>query len=204
MKTVKNKKWILALAIVVGVAPVLVAGILNGNAKGISALCAQSEECRAAAEKEAEANQKQADSLSAASEYQNKVNELVAQVSDQEDKIEKSEDKIEELKIEIKETKENLKKKQEALAEMLVDMHFDSDKEPIRILAGSESISDLAEKASREETAKQQIGAAAESVRNTKEKLESDKEEVETLLAEQQEARKELVVKKKEQQEFVA
>ena len=197
MKTVKNKKWILALAIVVGVAPVLVAGINNGNARGVDSCV--SDECREAKAKADEAEANASKSMDAAKMYEMTVQQLAADISAQEAKIDQTEDKIDELKESIETTKVNLKKKQEALAELLVNAHFESNKEPIRILAGSESISDLAEKASRGDTAKQQIGSAAEAVRNTKEKLENDKKEVENLLKEQQETRKSLVSMKKEQ-----
>lgn len=200
----KNKKWILAVAVVFGAAAVLTVGMMNNNAKGISPICAKSEECRAAAEKEEEANQKKEESETTANAYQNKVNELSTAVSLQENLIAKSEERISELKDEIEVKKADLKKKQEALAEMLVNKHFDSGKEPIKILAGSNSISDLAEKASRNETAKQQVGSAAEVVKKMKVQLENDRKEVEELLAGQQEAKKELVSKRKEQQEFVA
>ena len=54
---------------------------------------------------------------------------------------------------------------QEALAEVLVNMHFEGDAEPIVILAGSTSISDLAEKAAREEAARAQISAQANKIK---------------------------------------
>ena len=78
-----------------------------------------------------------------------------------------------------------------------------NDSEPIRILAGSSSISDLAEKAAREEVVKQQISISAAAVRDTKERLEADKAEVEELLAQQQSAKEALVAKRSEQQSLV-
>ena len=67
---------------------------------------------------------------------------------------------------------------QEALAELLVNMHFESDAEPIRILAGATSISDLAEKAAREETVKEQISTTATEVKNAKDELGEDSREI--------------------------
>lgn len=199
MKTCKNKKWFAIVIAVVMVAPILVIG-MRDNAFGVDA-CA-TEECQEARRKANEAEAKSADSLSAAQEYELKVQEISNSIAAQQKKIETTEEKIDELKDEITKTKANLSKKQEALAEMLVNQHFESDKEPIKILASSESISDLAEKASREDTARRQIGTAAEAVRNAKQKLEDDKQQVEDLLEEQQETRKELVASRKEQQEI--
>jgi surface antigen len=82
-------------------------------------------------------------------------------------------------------------------------MHFESDAEPIKILAGATSISDLAEKAAREEVVKEQISAAAAAVRKAKEKLESDKAEVEELLAQQEAAKQAMSEKRTEQQQLV-
>ncbi len=202
----KNKKLKLRIGLLSASALVTVSVLIWMHlpmANGISWICEQSEECREAAEKEEEANQKTSESLNAAEEYDLKVQELSKQISTQETIISKTKNNVRELRSEIKETEIKLKEKQEGLAQLLVDMHFDGDAEPIRILAGSSSISDLAEKASRSQVAKQEIAAATEAVQNTKEKLVNQKAEVEKLLAQQQAAQEELQVKRSEQQELV-
>lgn len=199
----KHRKFIFSAVFVLLGIPVLTVVINNLNANGISWVCQQSEECVKAAQEEEAANQKNAESLSAASEYEVKVKELSNQISAQEAVIADTKSKIKDLKVKIKETEAKLKEKQEGLAELLVNMHFEGDAEPIKILAGSNSISDLAEKASRTEVAKREIAAAAEAVQDTKEKLEKQKVEVEDLLDEQKNAQEELVSVRSEQQEFV-
>ncbi|MBQ9180821.1 CHAP domain-containing protein [Candidatus Saccharibacteria bacterium] len=82
-------------------------------------------------------------------------------------------------------------------------MHFESDAEPITILAGAKSISDLAEKQARNEVVKQQISATAKKVREAKEQLEADKIKVEELLEEQKVARASLISTRAEQQALV-
>ena len=82
-------------------------------------------------------------------------------------------------------------------------MHFEGDSEPIQILAGANSISDLAEKQARNEVVKQQISITAQKVKEAKVKLEQDKARVETLLAQQKAAKQELVNKRAEQQALV-
>ena len=107
------------------------------------------------------------------------------------------------LAKEIEETEKKLLAEQEALAELLINMHFEGDSEPITILAGSSSISDLAEKQARAEVVKQQISATAAKVKAAKEKLEADKARVEALLEQQKTAKAELESTRAEQQELV-
>ena len=139
-----------------------ISAMSNLSANGISWICQQSEECVKAAEEEEAANQKNAESLDAAKMYQQKVEEFSAEIATQESIIKDTKNKIKDLKIKIKENEQKLRDKQEGLADLLVKMHFEGDAEPIKILAGSSSISDLAEKASRSEVAKKEITSAAE------------------------------------------
>ena len=191
---------VLAAFLVVPVLNMVISGL---QTFAISQACQNSDTCREAAEKADEAEGQASESLESASLLETKVQELSAEISAQEAKIEDTEKKIMDLRAEIKKTEAKLKEKQEALAELLVNMHFDGDTEPIKILAGSSSISDLAEKASRGEVAKKQISTAAAAVRDTKEKLENNKREVEDLLADQQDTKKNLVSIRSEQKTLI-
>lgn len=196
----KNK---ISLGILIGGLVLTLGFIISNGVFAIPDPCQNSETCREAKKKEKEAKDNAASAASTATAYQAKVSELTSEIADTETEISNTEVKIKVLKKQITKTEEELIEKQEALAGLLVNMHFESDAEPIRILAGATSISDLAEKAAREETAKGQISAAATEVKNTKEQLESDKIEVESLLNRQQESRKNLIAKKSEQQSLV-
>ncbi len=169
----------------------------------ISKACKNSSACMAAVAKEEEANKNAAAAASSANAYQMKVAELSSEIAGKEAEIAETQANVNDLKKQIKETEAKLNEEQEALAELLINMHFESDAEPIRVLAGSTSISDLAEKAAREEVAKAQITETATVVKNAKEKLEADKAEVEELLAQLQTARTALVSKRSEQQALV-
>lgn len=171
--------------------------------KAISKACQNSKACREAAAKEEEANQNAAKAASSASAYQMKVNELSVTIAKKETEIAETEAEIKSLKIEIEENEKKLASEQEALAELLVNMHFESDAEPIKVLAGASSISDLAEKAAREEVAKEQISVSAETIKQTKEELEASKAEVEDLWTQQNEAKTALVSKRAEQKSLV-
>lgn len=182
----------------------LIAGVVNvRQVEGISKACRNSAACMEAVAKEQEANKNAASAASTASLYQNRVYALNVEIAAKELAIAETEAEIESLNAEIKITEEKLAADQNALIELLVNMHFESDAEPITILAGSSSISDLAEKQARSEVVKQQIGVAAKKVKETKEKLEADKERVEALLVEQKTAREQLIASRAEQQELV-
>ncbi|MBR0479948.1 CHAP domain-containing protein [Candidatus Saccharibacteria bacterium] len=198
MKKIKQK--LIAVSGVVILASVVVVG---AEANGLSRACQNSPDCLAAVEKEQEANKKAAAAANSANAFQIKVNELAAEIASKELEIAETEAEVEELKAEILATEKKLAAEQEALAELLVNMHFESDAEPIKILAGSTSISDLAEKAAREEVVKEQISLTAKEVKRAKQQLEADKAEVEELLAQQQEAKKALAAQKAEQEALV-
>ncbi len=183
---------------------VIIGSVANGiSVKGISAACRKSDECMAAVESERAANAAAFAANSSASFYQAKVADLNIDIAAVRREIADTKAQIQDLEQQIKETQKKLDSEQDALAELLINMHFESDVEPIEILAGSSSISDLAEKATRAEVAKQQISAVAVNIREAKEKLEADKQKVEELLEEQQQAEKDLETKKAEQQALV-
>lgn len=203
--TSQNKKSIFVLGAIFALIGSLVAGPLltQQSTSAISKACQNSAACREAVEKEKAATSNAAAAARTANAYQVKVGELTVEVAKKEAEIAETEAEVQVLKEQIAETEARLNEEQEALVELLVNMHFESDAEPIRILAGASSISDLAEKAAREEVVKEQISASAVVVRNTKKELEENKQEVEKLLEDQQAAREALVAKKGEQQALV-
>lgn len=110
------------------------------------------------------------------------IESLNAEISSLDKSIADNEAKIAKLNKKIAETEEKLEDTQEALAEMFINIHFSDDSEPIRVLAGSKSISDYAERAAREEVAKQEIAMMSEKVKKMKEELNNQKAEVEEAL----------------------
>ena len=169
-----------------------------------SANCQKSEACKQAMEAEEAAAAAAAEATASMNYYQMQVASLNVEIANLNLQIASSEADIEDLNEQIVETEAKLKIEQNGLAELLVNMHFESDAEPITILAGASSISDLAEKATRNEVAKQQISAAALSIRTAKEKLEEDRAKVEELLEGQKQAKSELEKTKERQQALVA
>ena len=191
------------LIVLMALTPVIIGVAMVKKAEAISLACSRSAECRAAVEKEQEANRNAASASNSANLLQAKVSELNVQIAGAQLAIAETEAQVADLTRQITETEKKLKDEQDALAELLINMHFESDAEPITILAGASSISDLAEKQARSEVVKQQIGATATKVKQTKEKLEEDKAKVEELLEQQKAARASLIATKNEQQALV-
>ncbi len=136
------------------------------------------------------------------------VTELIAQLDEEianlNAEIAANEKRMKELNIEIEEAQQELSEQQNALADMLVKIHFDNDSEPITILAGSSSISDLAEKQAREEVVKKEIAASSEKIKLAKQELEEKKAEVERKIELNEESRSVVAVKKASQEELRA
>lgn len=200
----KTKKIILgAIIFAICASPFLVDYVMVKEAEAISLACSLSPECRAAAEREEQANKNAAAASNTANMFQLKVLELNSQIASMRRQIADTEAQVKDLKEQIAETEKKLAEEQDALAELLINMHFEGDAEPITILAGSSSISDLSEKMARNEVVKQQISATAEKVKEQKAKLEEDKARVEQLLEQQKNSKAQLEVARAQQQALV-
>ena len=204
MVMLRNKNRIMKIFVAV-FAVVMLIGVCVAplDAEAISLACQNSAACREAVAEEEAANKAASDASANATAFQIKVNELTNAIAAKKLEIAETEAQVVDLSRQIKEAEATLLDQQEALAELLVNMHFESDAEPITVLAGSTSISDLAEKAAREEVAKQQISTAAQKVKETKEELEENKKRVEELLEQQKLAQQELTNTRTEQEALV-
>ena len=198
----KSVKYLFVAAVLL-VASMFSINLGTTEINAISKACQDSPECMEAVEREKQASRNAAEAAQTANSYENKVRELNLQIAIQETKIAESEVQIDQLSQEIEEKEVILHDEQEALASMLIKNHFNEEAEPIKILASSTSISDLAEKKAREEVARRQISVTANAVKEHKEQLESDRVAVENMLFEQQQTLNALAVTRYEQQELV-
>lgn len=103
------------------------------------------------------------------------------------------------LAAQISENEVKLNLQQTALAELLVDMHFEDQPDAILLLASSSSIGELAERQARQDNAKAQIAASATAVRELKAKLEAQKADVDALIAGAESSRAEVAAMRAEQ-----
>ena len=161
-------------------------------------------ECEQAKANMQQSQEEAADYTKKATSVEEIIEQLDTEIAELNGVIASNEAKVKKLNIEIKATEKKLSEEKSALAELLVNMHFSSDAEPILVIAGSTSISDLAEKAAREEVAKQEIAAASEKVKAAKEQFDKEKEEVEAVLRENESNRERLATKQSDQRELKA
>ena len=164
------------------------------NVYCVTEACRKAADAEAAATEAAEAAQANANSLSST------IAALNAEINALEAQIKANEAIAEDLAGQIAETEQKLAKQRAALAELLVEMHFESDSDPIKILASSESISDLAEKQAREEVVKKQVAASSEQIKKMKEELEAQKAAVEKLIQESEAKKSEIAARRREQE----
>ena len=204
LKTKMKNVLIACSVLVLACSPVLIDVATIQSARALSKACENSKECREAAQREEEANKRAAEANNSASLFQAKVTELSLQIASMEMTIAETAAQVEDLKATILVTEKKLLAEKEGLADLLVNMHFEDDSEPIKVLAGAESISDLAEKQARNEVVGQQISAKATEIKKTKDDLEADKAKVEELLAEQQATKANLQSTKAAQEDLVA
>ena len=159
--------------------------------------------CRAAKKAENEAVTKANEASKAATTLEGEVERLQQEISMYEARIKTNEAEAEDLKLKIEESTKKLKLQQQALANLLINMHFEEKGDAIMILAGSKSISDFAERQTRVDTAKSQVTISAQTVKSIKQDLEKQKVEVERVIADQQIQRKAIEDKKIEQQTLI-
>ena len=162
-----------------------------------------SEKCIAAEKAEQEALEKATNATNAAKTLEGEVSRLNDEIDALKARIKANEARSEDLKQLIAENTKKLKEQQAALANMLVEAHFEGQPEAIMILAGSSSISDYAEKQSRVDTVKTQINLSAQAVKALKEQLESQKAEVEGIINDQKLQQASITAKKNEQTELI-
>ena len=204
MVILKTKRFLMMVMVGVILGVSMLGAVTSRNVYGLSKACRNSAACMEAVAREQEANKNAASAAATADWFQNKVYELNSEIASKELEIAETEAEVEELGRQIAETEAKLEAEQNALVELIVEMHFEADSEPITILAGSQSISDLAEKQARSEVARQQIAETAKKIKETKLQLEADKEHMEELLVQQKNAKAELENARAEQQALVA
>lgn len=162
------------------------------------------QECREAADR---ANASEAAAKAAqqnAQTLEGEVARLNSEIAALEDEIAMNQAVAADLSAQIDTNTEKLTLQQSALAKLLVDIHFEAEPDAITMLASSSSLGDLAERQSRQSTAKTQVAVSAESVRLLKEELEKQKASVDALIAAAELGREEAAAKRNQQQALIA
>ena len=178
---------------------VVLTGTIIFNPNSYATNYCTTEACKEAERKEAEAREKATEAATAAKDLEGVIQSLEQEIAAIEAKIAQSEKEVEDLSLQIKLNEEKLNAQQTALAALLVDMHFEENPDAIVILAGSNSISEVAERQSRQETVKYQVSQSAQKVREIKTELEKEKTAIERIIKNQQAQREAISEKRSEQ-----
>ncbi len=179
--------------------------ILNDepDAKAYPAACV-TQACREAADRAAASEAQAKRAAENAKTLEGEVARLNAEIAALEDEIAMNQAIANDLSAQISVNESKLTLQQSALAQILVEMHFESKPDAITLLAGSNSLGDLAEKQSRQTNAKTQITISAEAIRTLKEDLESQKASVDALIASAELGRNEITAKRNQQQSLIS
>ncbi len=172
------------------------------EAKAYPAGCV-SQACREAADRAeaSEANARQA--AENAKTLEGEVQRLNSEIAALEDEIAMNQAIAEDLAGQISVNENKLSLQQSALAKLLVDMHFEEDTDAIALLASSNSLGDLAEKQTRQNTVKNQVTASADAIKKLKEELQSQKNSVDALITSAEISRSEIANRRAEQQALI-
>lgn len=108
------------------------------------------------------------------------------------------------LVAEIAANEQKIVETQDALGVTIADLYVSTDVSPLEMLASSKSISEYVDKESYRNSVKDSLTASIQNIRKLKAQLETQKKDVERVLAEQKFARDELAAKEREQAQLVA
>ena len=108
------------------------------------------------------------------------------------------------LVAEIAANEKKIADNQDALGVTLADLYVSSDVTPLEMLASSKSISDYVDKESYRNSVKDSLTSTITSIRKLKAQLETQKKDVDRVLAEQKMARDALVAKENEQAQLIS
>lgn len=177
---------------------------LMAPVSALSLACENSAACREAAAEEERANAASASASATASSYAQAVAYKNSEIAQKRLIIAQAKANIEALIAEITAAEQKLTRQQNNLAVLLIDMYFSQNSDPVLMLAGSTTISELAEREAREQTARDQIDRANTEVVRLKGELEQKRREEEANLAAQEAAEQELLIAKAELETLVA
>lgn len=177
----------------------------NTSATNYSPYCV-SDTCHQAADAAEAAAAEAAKATNEANNLQGEIDKLNADINQLQAEIAQNKAMVEDLKKKIQETTAKLTRQRAALAKLSVKIyHSDADtQDAVEILAGSESISDLAETENRQTTVSEQITKAAKKVNETKKELEAQQVSARETLKENENKAAEISTKRNQQNELKA
>lgn len=133
----------------------------------------------------------------------NNLQNAIAVISNQrailQSEIALSQAKYDDLVVRIAQTEQKITKNQEVLASTVGDLYVQSDVTPLEMVASSKSIGDFMDKQEYTTAVKDQLQTAVVQIKALKKDLDTQKAEVEQVIATQNAQREQLVAKEAEQ-----
>lgn len=108
--------------------------------------------------------------------------------------------KYDQLVVDIAATEKKIKDNQDALGQTIADLYIDGKTSPLEMLASSTNIGQYLDKQTFRSSIRDQLGTTIKDIKDLKTKLDTQKTDVQKVLAEQQSAKNTLVAKGDEQQ----
>lgn len=160
--------------------------------------------CREAADRASASEARAKELATYANTLEGVVARLNAEIVALEDEIARNQAIANDLNEQIVLNTEKLNLQQVALAKMLVEMYHEPETDALTMLASSHSLSDFAEKQSRQNNAQTQVTLSAKAIRTLKEDLEKQKTSVDALIASTEISRNEVAARRNEQAALIA
>ncbi len=149
--------------------------------------------------------QQQAAALGAqADTLQNQLANLAAQKATIQGQIDLSQAKYDKLVIQIAETEKKIVDNKNALGQIIADMYVDGSITPLEMLASSSNIGDYVDQQEYRSSIQSNLSKTIEEINSLKKKLETQKKDVENVLADQKSQRETLAAKEAEQAKLLA
>lgn len=138
-----------------------------------------------------------------ADSLQKELSKLAGEKAVIQGQIDISEAKFAQLQQQIKETEQKIASNQDALGETIADLYVDDTITPLEMLASSENIGDYVDKQTYRSSIRDTLTETIDTIKKLKKELETQKVEVERVLADQKNQREALAAKENERQSLL-
>lgn len=126
------------------------------------------------------------------------IAKLQAEINAMQNKINANKQRIEELKVEITKAEAELAKQRSILGETIKSMYIDGDITTIEMLASSKDLSDFFDKQQYKESVQSKVKTTVDKIQQLKLDLNTQKETVEKITAEQQKLQGQIIAQRAE------
>lgn len=184
----------------------MVVGIVTSGVTGVKIVQAQSiqDQINELSQQNAQ-NQSAVDQLEQqAASYQDAINKLKSQIEGLQQQIDANTQKQVSLQKEIEKAQAELDKQKELLGQNIRAMYVEGDISTIEMLASSNDLSEFVDKQQYRDSVKSKIVETLDKINELKNQLKTQKDQVDTLIKEQEKQRTQLATSRNEQSRLLA